>query len=554
MLSRLSISNYALIEDLEVEFSDGFITITGETGAGKSIILGALSLILGQRADLQVLFNKSRKCIVEGVFNIKEYKLNDFFAANALDYHDITMLRREITPDARSRSFINDTPVNLNLLRELGEKLVDIHSQHQNLLMATGNFQLAVIDSFAGITQDVEIYSKLFREYTALREETEQLKVQQGRLKSEHDYHQFLFQELENASSDFNNACDLEQQAMLLNNAEQIKEALSYADELVSSSESNLLSQLLSIHSRLNAVSSFSSNIEEASGRVNAIIIELKDIAYSLNKINDGIHFDEERLQKINEKLDVLNRLMLKHRVNNAQDLEEIMQQLEQKITHADDLELQIAKNEKKIEDQHGLLKNKAEALSAARSGVFKEISERVGAMLKNLGMPEARIAFEHQLLSVLSATGIDQIAFTFSANKGMPPMNIAKVASGGELSRLMLVIKTLISQKRLLPTIIFDEIDSGVSGEVAAMTAQIMKQLAGKMQVMAITHLPQIAAKGSVQYQVLKKNNGNVTQTFIEKLTEENRIVVIAEMLGGKNVNTITRNAARQLLELKPE
>ena len=549
MLAHLSIQNYALIDVIEIDFFAGYTVITGETGAGKSIILDALSLILGQRADLQALPGTNRKCIIEGTFNIKNYELGYFFDANNLDYDDILILRREINPEGKSRAFINDTPVSLAQMKELGEKLVDLHSQHQTRLINDERFQMLAIDSYANISGQVKDHAGLFAGYREMKKELQQLIDLEKQAKADADYYNFLFNELESAALKEDEQQPLEQELELLNHVEQIKSTVSKAVYSLSNSENSINQQLNTVYSLLTQVAKFDSSLEENIRRLQSACIELKDISSEMEQIDEKIQYSPERFEIVSQRLNEIYRLQQKHRVNTVGELLTIKNEFDQKLQNISSLESNISKMESLISQNEKELQASAQKISASRKKVFKEIEQKVVGILQQLGMPNARVAIVHQLLPAVAEDGLDEIKFTFSANKGSELKEISSIASGGELSRLMLALKSIISRKKLLPTIIFDEIDSGVSGEVAAKTGAIMKDLSKDMQVISITHLPQIAGKSDFHYLVYKKEEKNTTFTRLKLLQPDERVEVLAEMLSGSNVSEAARKTARQLL-----
>jgi len=549
MLAHLSIQNYALIDVIEIDFYAGYTAITGETGAGKSIILDALSLILGQRADIQALPDTNRKCIIEGTFHIKNYGLQHFFEAYNLDYDDTLILRREINPEGKSRAFVNDTPVSLVQMKELGERLVDLHSQHQTRLINDERFQMLAIDSYANISGQVKVHAGLFAHYRDMKKELQRLIDHEKQAKADADYYNLLFNELENALLKENEQQPLEQELEKLNHVEQIKSTVSKAVYSLSNSENSINQQLNSVYNLLIQVAKFDSSLEENIRRLQSACIELKDISSEMEQIEEKIQYSPERFELVSQRLNEIYRLQQKHHVNTIDELLAIKHELDQKLQNISSLEKNISKMESLISQCEKDLMVSAQKISMARKKVFKEIEQKVVGILQQLGMPNARVAIAHQLLPAVSEDGLDEIKFTFSANKGSELKEISRIASGGELSRLMLALKSIISRKKLLPTIIFDEIDSGVSGEVASKTGAIMKELSKDMQVISITHLPQIAGKSDFHYLVYKKEEKNTTFTRLKLLQPDERVEVLAEMLSGSNVSEAARKTARQLL-----
>jgi DNA repair protein RecN (Recombination protein N) len=549
MLKHLTIENYALIEKLEISFTEGLSIITGETGAGKSIILGALSLILGQRADTNVLFDKNRKCMVEGTFSIKEYELQDFFADNELDYEDTALIRREINQQGKSRAFINDTPVNLNQLKELTEKLVDIHSQHKTFELNSNEFQLMIVDNFADNSDKIKDYKKHFTEYHEMLNKLAGLTEKERSAKADYDYFQFQFDELDKAALVAGEQVETENELKTLNNAENIKSGLARAIFALSGSDSNLISGISEITGILNQLSKYSNDIEELSKRILAAGIEFKDIASEAENLAEKIVYDPQRIEELEQRLDMIYRLQQKHRVSTVEELIAIKEDISEKIGSINSIDAQINALKKEAEDAYSKLLDKALKISAKRSSVKEQIEKRITGLLKQLGMPDSVFVIEQERLEVPGLNGTDKIKFLFTANKGSEPAEISRIASGGELSRLMLSIKSVISQRRLLPTIVFDEIDTGVSGDIAVKVGNILQQMAATMQVITITHLPQIAGKAGAHYFVYKKIKENITKTYIRQLSENERITEIANMLSGNKESEAALSTARELL-----
>ncbi|MEI6765345.1 MAG: DNA repair protein RecN [Bacteroidota bacterium] len=552
MLQHLSVENYALIDKLEIDFEDGFSIITGETGAGKSILLGALGLILGQRADSQVLSDKSRKCIIEGVFLIKDYNLDDFFAENDLDAGDTAILRREITPEGKSRAFINDTPVNLNILKEISDRLVDIHSQHKNLSVNEHSFQLSVIDGFVGHNALLKKYKAEYNTLMNFQRQMQELEKKELQARTDQDYFRFLFDELDNAALKENEQENLEAEQAVLSHAETISITLSKVTNAFSGDDLNLLGTLAETINQLDQVARYHADIAALTDRLKTTYIEIKDIAGETAALEDKIQHDPARMETVNARLDLLYRLQHKHRVSTVNELLTLKNELDDKLLAIVSLETQIAELRGTIENQTESCTGIASKLSEARKKAIPQMEKKLAAVLKLLGMPDAQLKIAHEISTSLKPEGFDHITFLFTANKGMEPKGLSKVASGGELSRLMLAVKSLVSQRSLLPTIIFDEIDSGVSGETAGKVGKILSGMADFMQVVAITHLPQIAGMGKNHYFVYKKNEGGLTRSYIRKLTESEREQEIAQMLSGENYSDAALKTARELLSTK--
>jgi DNA repair protein RecN (Recombination protein N) len=550
MLTKLFVKNYALIEELDIDFGNGLTIITGETGAGKSILLGALSLVLGSRADTSVLLNKTDKCIVEGTFNIDGYGLDGFFEKYEIDYSPITIIRREINPAGKSRAFINDTPVNLNQLSEIGDKLIDIHSQHQTLMLNESVFQLSVLDSFTETVKLREEYSKVYKEYKAYKKEYEGLRENYEKNRADFEYYSFQIEQLENAKLVAGELEELEKEQELLTHAEEIKSGLTNAADLFSSDDSpSILNMLKESKSYLSKIAGYLEKGEELLGRTESVYIELDDIATEIIKIAEETEANPERLQIIRERIDLLFSLIQKHRVNNIDELLskkiEISNIVERLVTSDD----RILELESAIANQIVELEQLAANISKSRKDVLPGVEHKVTELLKNLGMPNARFLIELTDTNDFTPTGKNRAEFMFSANKQIQPENLSKTASGGELSRVMLSLKSFLSRNSGLPTIIFDEIDSGVSGEVANKVGVILNEMGRFMQVINITHLPQVAARGNVHYHVYKDDSGETTVTRIRLLTNEERTIEIARLLSGSEITQAALSNAKELI-----
>ncbi len=550
MLKHLSIQNYALIDKLEVDFSDGLTIITGETGAGKSILLGALGLIAGSRADTQSLQDKTKKCIVEASFNIKEYALKDFFWANELDYEITTNIRREITPEGKSRAFINDTPVTLTQLKGLAERLIDIHSQHQTLTLNGSEFQLSVVDAYANHADSLAEYSISFKQFKALEKALNELLTKESQAKKDLDYFQFQFNELEEAGLKPDEQAGIEQELEALNNAEDIKSNLSKAATGLNGGEQNLLASLNEIKSLLASQAKFKPEINELSTRLNSSYIELKDISNELESLEQDIVYDPKRIDKLTIQLDAIYRLQQKHQVKSVEELIAIKDDLSNKLLDFSSLETEIDKTKKELTSVQKSLTALAKKIAANRKKEIPKIEKEIASLLSALSMPNAQLKIEHMETEILTVNGADKVNFLFSANKGSDFKELNKVASGGELSRLMLSIKSLIAQLTALPTIIFDEIDTGVSGDVADKVGSIMNLMAKAMQVITITHLPQIASKGESHLFVYKEDKNDKTYSNIKKLTVNERVQEIAKMLSTGTPTAAAISNAKELLK----
>jgi DNA repair protein RecN (Recombination protein N) len=548
MLKKLSIENYALIRKLDLRFARGFSTLTGETGAGKSIMLGALGLVLGNRADSQVLWNKAEKCIVEATFQISGYQFEAFFLQYDLDFDDETILRREITPAGKTRAFVNDTPVNLQVLRDLGSKLINIHSQHEILVLNDREFQLAMLDSFAGHEDKVTYYQERYHEYQKTVSEIRLLQRTYAEQLAQFDYNQFLFDELKAASLDHAGMEAIEEECNLLENAEEIKSTLFQLASLFSGEEIDFLVSLKSLANNLEKLT-----IGKSSGllleRLNALYIEAEDLSRDIDRFNEGIIADPERLEQLRERLGHLNHLLQKHHAGTIEDLIRIREELDMKLRLYADTSDAIRVAEAQLEVIRKDVTTLAGELSQSRKAAIRALVSHLLGLLAQLGMPEADIRIDLEPLQEPGPDGLDRVTLRFSANKGIAPETISKIASGGELSRLMLAVKSVLSTRNLIPTIIFDEIDSGVSGEIAGKAGNLMKLMGESMQVIAITHLPQIAAKGASQYLALKSNDQGRTISHVIELSLQERVDAIARMLSDAETTEESIANARRLL-----
>jgi len=551
MLQKLSISNYALIDSLEISFGSGLNILTGETGAGKSIILGALSLILGQRAESRYFFNQQKKCVIEGTFSVGDFHLKQFFEDNDLDYEAETVLRREISIDGKSRAFVNDTPVNLNLMKELGEKLIDIHSQHATLEINDPEFQLLVVDAVAGHGELLNDYRTKFKSYKKETTKLDRLIQDRDKAKADLDYYQFQFDELEKAGLSANEQETLEQELYTLSNAEEIKRNLLGALYLMHEGETSAIIQLREACHQLSTLERYNPQIAELYQRLNSTLIELKDIAAEIETIERQTHTNEARAAEVNNRLSTLYNLQKKHRVNSTDELLQLQDELSEKIQQAVFGDEAIEKLKKQLGSDKKELEQLAGKLSLDRKMVIPKIQSLVLTSLAEMGMESAgfKIELKSENENTLTTNGFDSVKFLFSANKGHSLGEMSKVASGGELSRLMLAIKSLIAQNTALPTIIFDEIDAGVSGEVANKVGQVMEKLSANLQVITITHLPQIASKGQSHYFVYKDDEGATTYTRIKQLDKTERVLEIAKMLSGDKPGESALQNARELL-----
>lgn len=550
MLIKLLVQNYALIRELDVTLENGLTIITGETGAGKSILLGALSLILGTRADSAVLLDKNEKCIVEGTFKIEEYDLNEFFISNELDYEKVTTLRREINTAGKSRAFINDTPVTINLLKELGDRLIDIHSQHQTLMLNDNLFQLNLIDSFSGTASLKNKYKESFTAYRKLKKECSALKEKADKNKSDLEYYQFQFKQLDEVRLVSGEQTELEAEQEKLNHAEEIKLGLSTASNLFSSEGISILSMLREVKANLNRIRAYLTEAENLLNRTDSSIIELDDISFEVEKLSNSIDADPGRLLMINNRLDILYSLIQKHRAADVDDLIKKKDEIGTLISTIVNSDERLNELDRLLKKESENLRKIAEEISEKRKGVLPELEERIVVLLRQLGIPNAKFRIIMTGLQEFSQSGIDQADFLFSANKQIAPENLARIASGGELSRVMLSLKSLLTKNNNLPTIIFDEIDSGVSGEIADKMGQILSGMGKYMQVINITHLPQVASRGTRHYHVYKDDTDSSTFTRMKLLSPDERIIEVARLLSGSEITDTAMKNARELLE----
>lgn len=550
MLLKLSIQNYLLIKDLELDFAPGFTVITGETGAGKSIILGALGLILGQRNESTVVFNKSRKCIIEGLFDISGYHLASLLKKHDLDYDELLTLRREIYDNGKTRSFINDTPVNLSILKELGERLVNIHSQNSIITLHNADFQIAVLDSFAGIQQRIASFRKAFQNWLSKNNDLEELISKEAKWALSRDYDQFLHNELNSARLNPTELEELEVKQRLLSNMEEIKGSLHLASQLLSDNETTVLSLIKEVSQALEHVSGFQNDIKLFIDRLNSNYIDIKDLLKDISLMESRLDCDPGELEIISQRLDQLYRLLKKHQKNNIGELITLNLDLEAKLLQSDNLDQQIRDLKKEVSELKDDLLKEAKDISLIRKKIIPSFESKVEESLIKLGIPFPVFKIDlHAADEFLSYDGLDKVKFLFSANKGLEASNLDNSISGGESSRLMLTIKSMISQKNLLPTIFFDEIDSGVSGKIAGMVGTILKKMGSNMQVIAITHLPQIAAKASYHFLVYKSISQDLTQTYIKKLSNDERVGELAKMLSNEKVTPSAVQNAKDLL-----
>ncbi len=549
MLTQLSINNYALINHLSIDFSSGLSIITGETGAGKSILLGALGLVLGNRADLSSLKDTSTKCIVEAKVAISNYNLQDFFTSVDLDYEAETIIRREILPSGKSRAFVNDTPVTLNILNELRSKLIDVHSQHQTMQLSDASFQFEILDALAKNTDRIASYKRGFIQLGSLKKELLSLETAQKEANKQYDYNLHLFTELEDANVKEGEQSGLEEKLEKLNNIEDIKLNLSESLELSINEEVGLQNLLNTLEFKISKTASFSKEYQELADRITSMKIEMDDIVSELETANENVDFNPNEVEEINDRLQLLYNLQKKHYVNSNKELLLVFEELSDKVRKVESAEGDLNNKKEEISAISAKLDAVAEKISKARTSAIPKLTKQLEFLLTDLGMENARFSIKATLTNTYFSNGKDHLEFLFSANKGGNFGELKKVASGGELSRIMLSVKKVLSENTQLPTIIFDEIDTGVSGEVSNKIAAIMGLMGNNMQVIAITHLPQIAAKGSNHYKVYKEEINGVTTTNLKQLSVEERIKEIAEMLSGKDISDSALTHAKELL-----
>lgn len=549
MLKHLQISNYALIDELSVNFESGFNVITGETGAGKSILLGALGFALGDRADTNVLYDKDKKCIVEAQFELNDKALQPLFEANDLDFEADCIFRRELNPQKKSRAFINDTPVSLQTMKEIGNQLVDIHSQHDSLLLTDADFQLKLLDEIAQNSAVLADYQAEYANYNAFKRKLNDLKDMATKNTAENDYLKFQLDELDKADLKEGEYADIEQTLSVMENAEEIKILLVTANSLMEEGETAILGQFNELASTLSRLKHLLPDTEELAERFENLKVELKDIAYDLRHEADETQFDEGQLQTLQERYDLLSRLMMKHRVKDFEELIALRDSLKEKVNAFENIDEAIAQAEKQLKSSEKQLSSLAKALHEKRYQAATAFGDKVALLVRQLAMPFAVFQVAVESVETFDSKGSDEIRFLFSANKGMAPDDLRRVASGGELSRLMLSIKSAVSSYNYIPTLIFDEIDTGVSGEVAAKIGGIMRQMGGALQLISITHLPQVASQAEHHYFIYKDNEGERTQSHIRLLDSNERIGEIAKMLSNDQVTPESLRAAEVLL-----
>jgi len=549
MLTKLSITNYALIDTLTIDFHPKLNSITGETGAGKSIMLGALGLILGNRADLSVLKEKSKKCVVEGNFEIGNYNLQSFFEENDLDYDTATIIRREITSSGKFRAFINDTPVNLKTMRDLGLNLIDIHSQHQNLELGNRKFQLDLVDTVSGAGKVLVQYRKMYSEFVSLQKELKELIAKSEKERADLDYWQFQFNQLNEADLKENEQQELESLLEQLSHSEDIKKAFTEVQDLIDNEQFSVVLRLKESQKKLENIKNYISEVPNLADRLQSSLLEVKDILDEIERLSTNVEHNPAQIERVNDRLNLIYTLQQKHHVNSTTELIELRNSFDEKINQVTGYDEEIQKLKTVVENSRVKLEGKANELSTIRKKSFKQIETAIVGDLQQLGMVKSKLEVVHEPLADFSINGKDAVSFQFSANSDTAPAEISKVASGGEMSRLMLSIKNLLRKSKALPTVIFDEIDSGVSGEIALKMGTIIKSFSDTTQIINITHLPQIAAKGDAHLMVYKFEDNGKTFTSIKHLNQNERLVELAKMVGGESYSDTTLKTAEELL-----
>lgn len=548
MLRQLTIKNYALIQQLEMEPSEGLNVITGETGAGKSIMLGAVGLLLGNRADTKVLWDENEKCITEAEFDIASYRLQSLFKSEDLDYEARTVIRREISANGKSRAFINDTPVTLEVLRRITSRLMDVHSQHETLELGSRLFQLNLIDSFAGNQKILEQYEAQWLAFTTAKQEYDSLLAESNALKQEADFVKFQLDELVKASFVEGEQDALESELKIQENAEEIKSKLNFVIQALGTNEYSVSSILGEVRNQLNVISSFSSSYQSLFKRIESLKIELDDILKETEHEEENVEFDEGRRTEVSQRLSILYTLLKKHRVSTVAELLKVQEDFEMRSQKVNNLDSLLADLKQKASKAEQDLNAKADALSKARQKSFAPLSKQMVGLLKELGIPDAKVKIESEEIAP-GPTGKDNVEVFFSANKGIDVRPLAQVASGGEFSRLMFCLKYIMAEKTAMPTLVLDEIDTGVSGEIAISLGKLMKEMAERHQVISISHLPQIAARGDAHYYVFKNSTSKKTVSSIKKLNATERVEEIAKMIGGAKPSPSAIQNAKELI-----
>lgn len=549
MIRHLDISNFALIDSLSIDFENGFSVITGETGAGKSILLGALGFVLGERADSGVMLDETKKCVVEATFSIDDERLKPFFDENDIDYDSECVLRRELTTSRKSRAFINDTPVSLQQIKELGSQLVDIHSQHDSLLLTNSEFQLKLLDDAADNIPLLIEYQKVYRSYIFCLNELKHLREISEKNVAENDFLAFQLDELVKSNLQDDEYEDVTRRLEVLENAEEVKTLLAQSANMLQESEMSILEQLNELKSNVEHLKKFMPQAESYAERIESTRIELKDIAHDIDSLQDSTQFDQDSLETLQERFDLIQRLMLKHHVSDYAGLLEIRAELSGKVSAFANIDGQVAEKEKELKKIKVELARLAKSLSDRRLDAKKTFEKSVTEIIRQLAMPHGVFEIECSRLDDFTSVGLDKVCFMFSANKGVAPDEMSRVASGGELSRLMLAIKAVAAEKNYIPTLVFDEIDTGVSGEVASRLGDIMKLMGERLQLVSITHLPQVASKAKRHFFVFKDNSGDKTHSNIRQLTMDERVAEIAKMLSNDKITPEALKAAEVLL-----
>jgi DNA repair protein RecN (Recombination protein N) len=549
MLTHLLIKNYALIKHLEMVPSPHLNVITGETGAGKSIMLGAINLLMGTRADTKVLWDEEEKCITEGIFEIESYHLKKVFEAEELDYQHQTVIRREISPNGKSRAFINDTPVTVEVLRRIGNRLMDVHSQHETLELGNRTFQLQLIDTFAANQKLRDEYNLVWKNYSTLKKEYESLLAEVAILRQEGDFVQFQLTELVKANLEEGEQEALESEMKIQEHAEDIKTKFNQITQQIGDGEFSIRSALVSVRSMLNSVSSYSPAYAQLLGRIESLKIELEDISNEIENEDSKIEFDAQRTEKVKDRLSLIYHLFQKHKSSTIKELQELQEALQRKADKTINLDESLARLKKELDNSAKQLSVKAQELSKSRAKVFPALCKQITQLLVSLGIPDTQLKIENEILAP-GLSGMDSIEILFSANKGIVPRPLAQVASGGEFSRLMFAVKYVMAEKASLPTLVLDEIDSGISGEIAVQLGKMMKTMAERHQLITISHLPQIAAKADTHYFVYKDNSNDKTTSHIRKLDEKDRVAEVAKMIGGAKPTAIALENARELIK----
>lgn len=548
MLKSLSISNYALIDRLSMQPSNGLSMITGETGAGKSIMLGAVGLLLGNRSDSKVLLHEDRKCVVEGIFDISEYGLKEFFDQEQWDYEKSCIIRREISPNGKSRSFVNDTPVLLDSLKVLGSKLMDVHSQHDTLQLGEGSYQLSLVDAFAQTLAEVETYQEKYRNFRKAKKQFDELKQKAFEMQKEADFNQFQLDELSALTLVAGEQAELESTQEVLENAEEIKLKINEMLALFQEEQFGVIQGMGQILHSMQSLERLAHKFSELRERFQSAFIELKDLTESLVEEEGKVEIDFEKLEQIRERLSKIYQLQKKHGVSTVEELMQLESDLTDKVFQFQNLDDSLTAAEKQMNEARNSMEEVGNLLTKKRKSCYQQFEKELQKLLAGLGMENARIQFEHRLISP-SLSGFDEVEILFSANKGGALHPLKKAASGGEFSRLLFAIKFLMADKMALPTLIFDEIDTGISGEVALQMVRMMKEIATRHQVICITHLPQVAAKGELHYFVYKDNSAQKTVSKIKLLTHDERVEELAKMIAGANPSTSSLESAKELL-----